>query len=253
MLEAMLHPSSVFATLTYDDQHLPSNLSLVPSHPQKWMKRLRRATPNKIRFYLVGEYGTKGKRGINPHYHVALFGSDLADEPIILKTWGKGSIHVGDITPASAQYICGYVTKKLTTAGDPILQGRYPEFARMSNRPGIGAHAMQIIGEHLFHKFNVQEILKTGDVPQILQHGRKKLPLGQYLRTQLRNHIGMPDEFKNKATYQYSQEMCALLALALTDPANKSKSFSQIIAETNGQKILQAETRFNIYSQERTL
>ncbi len=253
MLEALMHESSTFITLTYNDEHLPSNLTLDPLHPKLWMKRLRRALPNKIRFYLVGEYGTEGTRGINPHYHAAIFGGYLADGPLIEKKWGMGNIHIGDLTPASAQYICGYVTKKLTNKNDPLLEGRYPEFSRQSNRPGIGATAMDVIGETLFNKHNVKQIEDTNDVPKSLQHGRKLLPLGQYLTQRLRNHVGMPDEYRQINTYLYSLEMSALLSDALSDPKNRTKSRSQIIADANAQKILQVEKRSAIYEQRKTL
>ncbi len=251
VLEALVHPTSLFVTLTYDDDHLPNSSSLYPFHPQLWLKRLRRAiAPRLIRFYLVGEYGEQTKR---PHYHCAIFNSSIDDEIIIKETWSYGHIHIGDLTPASAQYLCGYVTKKLTRRDDPRLEGRYPEFARMSNRPGIGAKAMDIVGEALFNKHLIKQMKIEGDVPSSLTHGRKSIPIGHYLRQKLRDYVGMPDEFRVQNIYNYSLEMRFLYEAALALPENAAKSRSQIIADENAQKILQVETKHKIYEKVRTL
>ncbi len=251
VLESLTHPSSLFVTLTYSDLSLPNSSSLVPLHPQLWMKRFRRAlAPKKIRMYLVGEYGDETNR---PHYHCALFNASLADAPTIGKTWTYGHVHVGDLTPSSAQYICGYVTKKLTAKDDPRLQGRHPEFARMSNRPGIGAAAMEIIGEALFNKHLVKQIEETGDVPSSLTHGRKSLPLGNYLRQKLRDYVGMPDDYRQENIWRYSLEMSSMLEAALKDPENPSISLAEVLTRESAQKVLQIETLHKIHSKERPL
>ncbi len=251
VLESLTHSSSLFVTLTYNDTSLPNNLSLVPLHPQLWMKRYRRAIfPRLCRFYLVGEYGDLSQR---PHYHVALFNSSIEDTPHIESTWGFGHVHVGDLTPASAQYLCGYVTKKLTSKRDARLNGRHPEFARMSNRPGIGADAMDIVGEALFNKHFIKQIKKDGDVPSSLQHGRKSLPLGRYLQQKLRDYVGMPDDYKNANIWRYSVEVSLLFQEALKLPENATKGHSQIIAEASAQKVLQVETLYKIHEKDRPL
>ena len=61
----MLHELSdyddaVFVTLTYDEDHIPSNQSLKKSDLQKWFKRVRKEIePKKIRYFACGEYGEK--------------------------------------------------------------------------------------------------------------------------------------------------------------------------------------------------
>lgn len=53
--EAALHVFKWFLTLTYDDEHLPRNGSLIKRHVQLWQKRLRKARPDdKIRFLASG-------------------------------------------------------------------------------------------------------------------------------------------------------------------------------------------------------
>lgn len=57
----------------------------------------------------------------------------------------------------------------------------------MSLRPGIGAGMMYDLASTLL-EFGLDK--KLSDVPGVLQHGMKKLPLGRYLRRRLRELIG---------------------------------------------------------------
>ena len=71
VLEAKMHDKNCFITLTYNDDNLPQDLSLHKEDFVKFMKRLRKNTGEKIRFYMAGEYGSLYQR---PHYHACLFG-----------------------------------------------------------------------------------------------------------------------------------------------------------------------------------
>ena len=69
--------TALFITLTYDDEHLSytdnGSMCLNYKDTQLFWKRLRKAQPKgdpKIRYFLVGEYGSKTHR---PHYHAILF------------------------------------------------------------------------------------------------------------------------------------------------------------------------------------
>jgi len=204
MLESACHAGSCFVTLTYDDQNLPKGGNLDISHTQKWLKRLRKElSPEKIRYFLVGEYGDENQR---PHYHAAIFGLDpvhvgLNDSTsgLVNKTWGKGHTYVGTLTKDSASYIAGYVTKKLTNKDDPyvqkILNGRSPEFARMSlggrgKSGGIGFPAIQNIANAYDNSAALDTIVRDYDVASVLQHGKNKYPLGRYLKSKLRRALG---------------------------------------------------------------
>lgn len=87
----------------------------------------------KIRYYLVGEYGTKKDR---PHYHAIVFNvrNDLVDE--ISNRWGLGHIMCGTVTPASIHYVAKYHVNVISPED---LNGRDPPFALMSRKPGIGS------------------------------------------------------------------------------------------------------------------
>lgn len=184
MLEASQHAHSCFATLTYED---PAPPELVPGDLRQFMRRVWDLYPSPVRFFGVGEYGEVTKR---PHYHLALFGMSLVDGDYVQRFWGKGFTHVGELNHDSAQYLAGYVCKKLTKRGDPRLEGRHPEFTRMSLRPGIGAPATASIGRSFTGPQYSQALVKAGDVPSELRVGGKTYPLGRYLREKIREEVG---------------------------------------------------------------
>lgn len=155
-----MHDDNCFITLTYNEKHLPHDGSLDKTHFQKFMKKLRKTTENKIRYYQCGEYGDKLTR---PHYHAILFGHDFADKVLngpcngndlyisdnLEKIWGKGYCTVGAMTFESAAYCARYAMKKIT--GDDAhkhyetlnvetgeLHQLQSEYTTMSRRPGLG-------------------------------------------------------------------------------------------------------------------
>jgi hypothetical protein len=191
------HEHNAFVTLTYDDEHLPKDGSLQPEHLTKWLKRIRKKHDYPLRYYAVGEYGDRTER---PHYHIALFGfqSCLRGRThlgrkngccvqcnTIASTWKYGKCFLGSLTKESASYVAGYVTKKLTSKTDERLNGRYPEFARMSRNPGIGGSAAHDIASTLL-THNLQY------VPNTLRLGGKQTPLGSYLKGKVREISGLP-------------------------------------------------------------
>ena len=199
MLESMCHSMSCMVTCTYDPKFLPANGSLDYRDHTLFLKRLRERYPGKIRFYGVGEYGSKSMR---PHYHYALFGIGKDSHDLIQSAWGKGHIdtgyegEAGRINKDSAQYICGYVTKKMTSWTDPkvksefLAKGLLPERPWSSNRPGIGALVVPSIVKSLSTPEALATIDRVGDVPMVLKHSGKRWPLGRYLRKKIREAMG---------------------------------------------------------------
>lgn len=230
MLESIVHEHCAFATLTYNNDNLPEGGTVVPSHLQLFMKRLRKRLDKRIRFFGVGEYGDDFER---PHYHLALFGVHPVGEgteplPIthpqrftrratdVDRAWTDGNVHLGTLTFDSAQYLAGYVTKKMTSKNDGRLKGRYPEFARMSLRPGIGAPALVDVADALQCRAGWDFIQSTGDVPNVLRHGVRNMPLGRYMRERLRGlmnfeETGQPVEAGYKISVQNLQRLQAHL------------------------------------------
>lgn len=255
MLESLKHSSSSFVTLTYNDDNLPDGGTLVPDDPKKWLKRFRRAIePLQVRYYLVGEYGDRTER---PHYHLALFGAGQEFTDIIEKTWKKGHVMVGTLTKDSASYIAGYVTKKMTKKDDPRLNGRYPEFARMSLKPGIGATAMRDVADALETEFGVDIIEENQDVPLSLSHGGKSYPLGPYLRRKLREEIGMEEKSTEEKIKPLQTEMLELFPEVFknyeNNPTLRKIMLKRKILKKYKQKRLNRERRTAIYAKEKTL
>jgi len=244
MLESLTHAESSFVTLTYRDEALPPSSSLVPRHTQLWLKSLRKAAKAALRFYLVGEYGDQTHR---PHYHAIIYGLPPYS-PLFQETWKKGFVHTGELTPDSAQYVAGYVVKKLTSKEDPRLNGRHPEFARMSLRPGIGATAVPNICDVLTSDAGCNSIMANGDVPAALKMGTRSLPLGRYLRSKIRKELGHDPKTPQELLLRLQIETTSLITEALQNQENKSKSVKRILVDLNKQKVLNLETRLKIFS-----
>lgn len=171
------HKKSSFITLTMSDDYLLKtrthatrtrdnkiiNASLDPDELQLFTKRLNqdciRVYGEGIKYYACGEYGDKTKR---PHYHIAVYGEDFADDrqfwkhaqsgyPLwrssrLKRLWPHGDADIGELTFESAAYIARYIMKKMTgtKAADHYrreIEGQEiwlePEFNRMSRRPGL--------------------------------------------------------------------------------------------------------------------
>lgn len=259
MLEACVHEHSSFLTLTYNDDHLPDAGTLVPKHLQDWLKRFRKNI-GPCRFFAVGEYGDETWR---PHYHVAMFGHGMQSFPVNIHfnalqgtplddSWGMGNVNVGELTTKSAQYIAGYTTKKMTAKDDPRLQhGIYPEFARMSLRPGIGFGAVSSIAEAVRNKHGWDQVISTGDVPSVLRHGGRNLPLGRYMRDQLRTMINF--KFRGEspdATFKKTAELHSMYQNYLISQANAPcvQSLREWVKDREAQQVKQMEIRNDIYS-----
>lgn len=242
-----MHEHASFVTLTYNDERLPDGGTLVPRHLQLWLKRLRKNAGIRIRYFGVGEYGDKSWR---PHYHIALFGLGRGHADIINDAWHDGFTDTRDLSLDLAQYVAGYVVKKMTKADDPRLDpGIYPEFARMSLRPGIGFASMHDVAEALQNKHGWDHINANGDVPSVLQHAGRKLPLGRYLRTELRRAMNFVDLKGNNdaEAFRRSAEVYSMCQAWIVDPKNNPFP-SKVIQDAEAQKILQMETKYQIYN-----
>ncbi|AZL82727.1 replication initiator protein [Apis mellifera associated microvirus 44] len=255
-LEALLHSQSAFVTLTYADENLPvaksskgSLATLDPVDLRNWLKRLRKAiSPSSIRYYAVGEYGDESWR---PHYHLALFGyprcstlqttyrlrASTSEKPkccdhcrLIHDSWGLGRVQVAELNDASAGYIAGYIEKKLTRTDDPRLDGRWPEFARMSLRPGIGAGFMP----HYFQALLEHNLDGMADVPSAIRIGDKVVPLGRYLTSQLRKLNGKDGKAPPETLKAVFEEKVLPLLLAARTSADAPSLKEQVLQKNRG-------------------
>lgn len=246
MLEALQYKDNAFLTLTYGDEHLPKDGSVDSIVLQLFIKRLRKSYATKaagtFRYYACGEYGEDTNR---PHYHLALFNFPsclhgqtrihrTASEccvwcTLVSESWGFGHVYLGSLTTQSAAYIAGYVTKKFITHPDGVR----PPFSRMSNRPGIGAGAMDEVASTL-----LMEGYKQPDVPTSLQHGSSSLPLGRYLRRRLRLRIGRAADAPQETLQAMEDELRPLRekAFAYAPLGAKTFAFKQEVINSGTQK-----------------
>lgn len=204
--ESKCHDHNAFVTLTYDQENVPEDFSLKLRDLQLFMKRLRKAKPQRVRFFGVGEYGDQTLR---PHYHLILFncdfhskeviridkrtGSPIFTSPELAELWPFGIHEIGTVTPASAGYVARYCLKKLNgekadafyTRTSPIDGKVYrvaPEFAVMSRRPGIGLdwfrkHEADAFAFSLTTKGRVHSVSDF-----VVVDGQRRKPPGYYLR-----------------------------------------------------------------------
>lgn len=161
--ESKLHAENCFATLTYNDEHLPADKSIDPQTLRKFIRKLRKKLyPKTIRFFGCGEYGDRLGR---PHYHLLIFGHDFKDKVIVRRAsvkgnhhpefrkgennlykspelaeiWEKGFVTLGEVSLDSASYVARYCTKKINgPRQEKHYDGKHPEFAVMSRMPGLG-------------------------------------------------------------------------------------------------------------------
>lgn len=137
--EADTSTSAHFVTITYDTFSVPISengfMTLKKEDIQNFFKRLRKLTDEKIKYYVVGEYGTQNKR---PHYHAIIF--NVSDTALYSKAWtldGRqlGTIHVGKVQSDSIAYTLKYIDKQ-SFKKNHNRDDRLPEFPLMSKKLG---------------------------------------------------------------------------------------------------------------------
>lgn len=224
--ETKSHEVSSFVTLTYSDDNLPRDGSLHHRDFQLFMKRLRKKSEFKFKYYMCGEYGDNTNR---PHYHALLFGVDFNDRmfyrrtkngdrldtsQLLDDTWQLGHCIVGNVTFESCAYVARYVTKKIVgdMAADHYM-GRTPEYAFGSNglgRDWIGKYADQSYA----HDFVVIDGRKCKlpryyDV-QFEKVDAKRLDVVKKLR--VRKARLRPDDLKNRRSWTREKVIKARLS-----------------------------------------
>jgi hypothetical protein len=187
MHEVSLHDHSAFVTLTYDDEHCPSDYSLQPSHWQKFIRSLRKRTGLKLRYLVAGEYGEKGSR---PHYHAIIFGlPPLSDEvpwrmskghqttrsAFLEETWGRGMVVIGEsVTHESCGYVVSYCLKdgNRDDRDDFVWENEFGErifrrkpFIFMSTKPGIGHDWLRRWFSDVFPRDEVVKLTRSAPKP----------------------------------------------------------------------------------------
>lgn len=253
-LESKTHPATTFYSPTYEDEYLSLTDDGLPTldprdhvlFMMKLRKRLKEQGRN-VRFFAVGEYGSKNFR---PHMHYMLFGIHPKEKPLLDKCWTydrkpMGYSTVGEITPERAGYITGYVSKKLTNRHDERLDGRKPEFARMSLRKGLGHEYIVKMAKDLKKNY------KNVDFEEIpyLNYGKKKRPIGSYLAKVLLNELAKDEDDLRR---MYDEKLLRftvgqLLDIEHTIPYN-SGFYQRVLENCNTAKVRNMEIRHENYN-----
>ena len=120
-------------------------MTLDKGHITTFLDSLRNVCNNKIKFYLVGEYGDRYKR---PHYHAIILNMDYKEDrdinwncwkasKKIEEVWRKGNVDVRLVeSPDAIAYVLKY-TDKENKAGVFERDDRLREFSRMSRNIGL--------------------------------------------------------------------------------------------------------------------
>ena len=174
--------NALFVTLTYNEEHIKRTKNnfknLDKKDLQKFFKRLRKLTDEKIKYYAVGEYGFERMR---PHYHIILFN---ASPEIIQRAWNLdnkviGNIFLGSVNEASIGYTLKYMCK-----GGKIPQhkndDRQKEFSLMSKGLGSNYLTKQMIE---WHK---NDLTKRMYVPML---DNKKIAMPRYYKDKIYSEI----------------------------------------------------------------
>jgi len=144
------------------------------------------------------------------------------------------------LEPDSCAYIANYVTKKLTTDDDNRLEGRFPEFARMSNRPGIGRDSMHEVASTI--------LTYETPLPSSLRHGKREKPLGRYLRNQLSVLCGHDQEKRKEVEKSIREEELRPLRAAAREDKEVSTLSAQVLKANEGRRA-SVIARSKIYAQ----
>lgn len=223
MHESKSHENACFLTLTYDNENLPKNASLNPTHLQTFWRDLRarlnyhyeEESNTKIKYFAVGEYGDKTQR---PHYHAALFGGPFSvhgdvrgrdqegdshsggrqfTHDDIAQVWPYGIHRYSELTFESAAYVARYIVKKVSGTLKEVHYGdRESEFSRSSN--GIGKAFAELWKEDIYPHDKVV-IPGTGSfaVPQYYDRILEKVDpaLFAYVKLQREREAPTSDEW----------------------------------------------------------
>lgn len=194
MHEASCWDRNCFITLTYDDAHVPQGETLVPEHFVLFMKRLRKARGEGVRFFQCGEYGEQLGR---PHHHALLFNCDFADRRLhsgtgdsslyvsaeLERLWPYGFSSIGEVTFESAGYVARYALKKVTGPEARMWYGpKVPEYLTMSRRPGVGRFWLDKFSSEVYRSDSVIVNGRPSKPPRYYDDVMAKLAPGEVSR-----------------------------------------------------------------------
>lgn len=195
---------AIFVTLTYDDLHIPKDLSVNKRDVQLFHKRLRKHFPAKdLRFYLVSEYGDHTHR---PHYHGLYFFKTLYDLDFIYKTftesWKNGFLKFGNVEEGSIVYCTKYCLKH-----SAVPPGRLKTFRLVSKmNGGLGVNYLDKMSYYHLSNEQYSYVAESG----------KSCRMPRYYRLQLghvRDRFSESDELYTKISDDFRKRYSDFIRL----------------------------------------
>lgn len=180
--------NSTFLTLTYNDKYLPKDKKLNKKHLQNYFKRVRTKEP-KLKYYAVGEYGSKAKR---PHYHAIVYN---ADPTTLLDKWRKykgnfkdkekryeeiGRISCDPVNEATIHYVTKYIVDESN-----IKKDNRP-FSICSDE--LGANYAEIAGDYHRNNHTFITVRKGGEKNSIPRYIREKIYNEDFVETKRKKY-----------------------------------------------------------------
>lgn len=227
--------SALFITLTYNDVNIPKVNgigTLNKRDVQNYIKRLRNShvkyvseqlnikksevknVSKPIRYYLVGEYGSKTRR---PHYHILLFNYEIANLRPITTQWkntqtgySMGHVDIGTVTGASINYVTKYMFKPFGKN-----DWRVKPFSLMSKKPMIGEYYLKKYGTHHIQSEDLTVKDNNGNTRRLPKAFLRKLFINKEDRLEISKNSY--DEFKIAKEKEYKR----ILKLKYNNDVNK--------------------------------
>lgn len=197
ILESTQSDLCLFLTLTFDDHNVPDDGygPVLCKDTLKWyLKSLRnrfknRPGLNSFRYFVCGEYGTKTDR---PHYHAAVFINGQVDPEEFRTAWPFGFVSISLLSIPRMAYVCSYTVKKMTSKDDERLDGKPPEFAFGSNRPGLGTGTAASFASYYQTKGGSKFLAEYGGIVDSFRFNGRIYPLDRTMREKIYTELGMP-------------------------------------------------------------
>lgn len=209
--ELASHPpnSSLFVTLTFDNESLVKFKDDLNKPVRRFLDVLRKRYGKSIRHWFVCEFGTLRGR---PHYHGILFGcpeelingftGKVGYHRVISKLWKHGISFTGYVNDKTCTYVSKYVTKS--------LNGKYVR-PRLISSFGIGEKYLE--ENSSFHKS------ASGELNPLAVVGGKPMALPRYYY----NKIFTVYDKQNLALDRYLEQTYYWKGVAYTDKKLRDK------------------------------
>lgn len=229
--------NAFFVTLTYDDLHIPltenGKQTLRKDDVKQFINLLRQYTD--FRYFLVAEYGDKGKR---PHYHAIVFNffpvvdpktkniimrrnwdkipidaiiSDVDLEAVVYKAWKKGIVQVETLKGGAIRYCANYLVDVTVQKNDDDIE---KQFALMSKKPPIGYQYYSDKAMLKYHRQKVDTITLDGKKIKTID-----FDFAHY--TNENGTFGLPRLYRNKIYTKLEQKQFRNYLLRKEDIKNR--------------------------------